>query len=199
MITITGSLVNRGAWIGANSGLTSYEGIKKQLADAVADDRVKAIVLDIESPGGLAVGAFETAAAVRDALAVKPVTAIVNGMAASAAYAIASGAGKIVSIESGISGSIGVRLIHLDNSRKLDREGVTPTIISAGDGKADANPFQPLTGEVADRAAGGSRQDLRPLHRDGRDRPQKAFGALDPRAGRPSLRWPGRSRRGPGR
>jgi signal peptide peptidase SppA len=145
VITVTGSLVNRGAWIGASSGLTSYEGFKHQLASAVADGEAKAIVIDMETPGGSVVGVFEAADAVRAAAAVKPVIAIVNGMAASAGYLIASAASRIITTPSGISGSIGVRAIHIEQSRKMDREGITPTIISAGEGKDFANPFEPLS------------------------------------------------------
>lgn len=148
IITITGSLVNRGAWIGSYSGLTSYEGIGHQIKSAAADSAVHSVILDMHSPGGEAVGAFETAALVRDLAARKRTIAVVNGMAASAAYAIASGATEIVSTETGVSGSIGVVLLHGDFSRQLDREGITPTLIHAGAHKVDGNPFEPLTEEV---------------------------------------------------
>lgn len=148
MITIVGTLVNRGAWIGANSGLVSYEGVKYQIQKAAADPAVRSILLDIQSPGGEAVGAFEAAAVVRQAAAQKKVVAVVNGMAASAAYAIASGASEIVTIETGISGSIGVVLLHVDYSRKLNAEGITPTFIFAGATKVDGNPFEPLSDAV---------------------------------------------------
>ncbi|TIT24412.1 MAG: S49 family peptidase [Mesorhizobium sp.] len=148
IITITGSLVNRGAWVGASSGLTSYEGIGFQLKAAAADPAVKSVILDLHSPGGEAVGAFETAALVRDLAAKKRTIAVVNGMAASAMYGIASGANEIVTIETGISGSIGVVLLHADFSRQLDREGITPTLIHAGAHKVDGNPFEPLSKDV---------------------------------------------------
>ena len=150
IITITGSLVNRGAWIGANSGLTSYEGIGHQIRAAAADPAVHSVILDMHSPGGEAVGAFETAALVRNLAASKRTVAIVNGMAASAAYAIASGASEIVTTETGVSGSIGVVLLHADFSRQLDRDGVTPTLIHAGAHKVDGNPFEPLSADVRD-------------------------------------------------
>lgn len=150
IITITGSLVNRGAWIGANSGLTSYEGIGHQLKTAAEDPQVHAAVLDLHSPGGEAVGAFETAALVRSLASRKRTVAVVNGMAASAAYAIASGASEIVTTETGVSGSIGVVLLHADFSRNLDREGITPTLIHAGAHKVDGNPFEPLSAGVRD-------------------------------------------------
>jgi len=148
IITITGSLVNRGAWVGASSGLTSYEGIKHQFAMAAADPEVGTIIVDMETPGGGALGAFEAAEAVRAAAQVKPVIVVVNGMAASAGYLLASAASRIVTTPSGMSGSIGVRLIHIEQSRKLDRDGITPTIISAGEGKDHANPLQPLSVEA---------------------------------------------------
>lgn len=148
VITITGSLVNRGAWIGASSGLTSYEGIQHQLKSAAADPAVRSILLDVHSPGGEAIGAFETAAMVRQISATKRVVAVVNGMAASAAYAIPSGANEIVTTETGVSGSIGVVVLHADVSRMLDEEGITPTLIFAGAHKVDGNPFGPLPDSV---------------------------------------------------
>ncbi|MCX5513428.1 peptidase S46 [Kaistia algarum] len=146
VIPVIGALVDRGAWLGQDmsTGQTSYEGIKYQLDAALADARATSILLDISSPGGEGVGAFEAAAAVRRAASQKRVVAVVNGMAASAAYAIASGASEIVTTPSGISGSIGVVMVHADYSRQMDKAGVTPTMIFAGAHKVDGNPFEPL-------------------------------------------------------
>jgi capsid assembly protease len=148
MIPVLGSLVNRGAWLGARSGMTSYEGLAFQLAQASADDDVKSIVLDIDSPGGEAVGAFEMADKVRSAAKSKSVVAVVNGMAASAAYAIASAASQIVSSPSGVAGSIGVVLMHADYSVALHQKGIKPTLIHAGAHKVDGNPYEPLSADV---------------------------------------------------
>lgn len=148
VITVAGSLVNRGAWIGANSGLVSYEGIKHQLGVAAADPKVRSIILDMSSPGGEAIGALETADAVRAVAAIKPVVAVVNGMAASAGYAIASGATEIVTTPTGVAGSIGVIMVHADYSEALADEGIKPTIIFAGAHKADGNSMQPLPDSV---------------------------------------------------
>ncbi len=150
IITITGSLVNRGAWVGASSGLTSYEGIGHQIKSALADDSVKSVILDCHSPGGEAVGAFETAMLVRELAGKKRTVAVVNGMACSAMYGIISGASEIVTTETGVSGSIGVVLLHADFSRQLDREGITPTLIHAGAHKVDGNPFEPLSADIRD-------------------------------------------------
>jgi ClpP class serine protease len=86
---------------------------------------------------------------IRAAAAVKPVIALVNGMAASAAYAMASAASRIVTIPSGVSGSIGVVMLHLDRSKQLAEAGIRPTLIFAGDHKVDGNPFEALPAAVA--------------------------------------------------
>ncbi|MBS7738951.1 MAG: S49 family peptidase [Chelatococcus sp.] len=151
IISVIGELVNRGAWVGASSGLVSYEGLAHSLRSAAADPQINAILLDLESPGGEAVGAFEISMLVRKVREEKPVIAMVNGMAASAAYAIASGASRIISIPSGLSGSIGVVMLHLDISEYLAAEGVKPTLIFAGGHKADGNPYEPLPEAVRAR------------------------------------------------
>jgi signal peptide peptidase SppA len=148
ILPIVGSLVNRGAWIGANSGLVSYEGIATQLREAQADPEVRAILLDIDSPGGEATGMFATANLVRAVNEVKPVVAFVNDVAASAAYGIASAAREIVVSPTSMVGSIGVVLTHLDRSGELEDRGVKPTLIHAGAHKIDGNPFGPLSDEV---------------------------------------------------
>lgn len=147
-IPIVGSLVNRGAWIGAYSGMVSYEGISAQLRDAEADPEVRAILLDIDSPGGEATGMFTVAEQVRQVGQTKPVTAYVNDMAASAAYGIASAANEIVVSPTSIVGSIGVVLTHLDRSGEMEKKGVKATLIYAGAHKVDGNPFGPLNEQV---------------------------------------------------
>ena len=148
ILPIVGSLVNRGAWIGANSGLVSYEGIAAQLREAQADPDVRAILLDIDSPGGEATGMFSTANLVRTVNEVKPVLAFINDVAASAAYGIASAAREIVVSPTSMVGSIGVVLTHLDRSGELEDRGVKPTLIHAGAHKVDGHPFGPLSDAV---------------------------------------------------
>lgn len=151
IIRVVGTMVNRGAYVGASSGVVSYEGVKHQVKSAAGNSKVQAIIIDLQTPGGEAVGAFECAEQVRIANSKKPVVALVNGMAASAGYAIASGAGEIVTTPSGISGSIGVVMMHADYSKKLETEGIKPTLITAGAHKADGNPMEPLPDDVKSR------------------------------------------------
>lgn len=148
IIPVLGSLVNRGGWLDAISGLTSYETLKHHIRLAAADLDVAGIVLDIDSPGGEAIGAFEAADAVAAAKAIKPVIASVTGLACSAAYAIASACTKIVVSPSSVVGSIGVVMLHIDRSRRMDNAGLTPTLIHAGARKVDGHPYGPLSDEV---------------------------------------------------
>ena len=164
IVPVQGELVNRGAWIGASSGLTSYEGFAEQLRAAVNDQSVRAILLDIDSPGGEASGAMEAGALVRQAAAQKPVVALVNSLAASAGYAIASGAGRIMIPPSGEVGSIGVIMLHVDQSAAIERAGVKPTLILSDDAdyKADHSPLAPLSeGQIGRlKASVNALQDL---------------------------------------
>lgn len=151
IVSVLGELVNRGAWLGASSGLTSYEGIIEQVRAAAADADVKHIVLDINSPGGEAYGMTDAARSIRAIAKAtgKRIVAVVNAMAASAAYGLACAADEIVIAESGIAGSIGVALVHFDRSGELEKRGVKATVITAGKLKAKGNPFGPLDEEAA--------------------------------------------------
>lgn len=145
IVSVVGSLVNRGAWIGAYSGMTSYEGVIAQLNDADADPEIHTLVIEGDSPGGEATGMFAAAAKVADIATRKRVIAVVNDMAASAMYGLISGATEIVVSPTSIVGSIGVVLTHLDRSGELASKGIRPTLIYAGRHKVDGNPFGPLS------------------------------------------------------
>ncbi|MGY3588075.1 S49 family peptidase [Bradyrhizobium sp. USDA 4350] len=148
IIPVIGSLVNRGGWLDAVSGITSYEKLKFQISAAARDPDVTSILLDIDSPGGEAVGAFEVGDVVHEATQSKEVVAVVNGLMASAAYAIGAQASRIVTTSSGISGSIGVVMMHADYSVAIANRGIKPTLIHAGARKVDGNPYTPLTDDV---------------------------------------------------
>lgn len=148
LVTIDGSLVNRGAWLEVQSGLTSYEGIAAQISDAAADPTIENIVLDINSYGGEATGMAALAALIRKAGRNKRVVAVVNDVAASAGYGLASAAHAIVISPTSLVGSIGVLLVHLDRSAEVEKKGIKPTLIHAGAHKVDGNPFEPLPDAV---------------------------------------------------
>ena len=145
VIPIHGSLVKRALGMEAASGLTSYAQIASLLDAALADPQVSGILLDIDSPGGEASGSFELARRVRDAASIKPVWAVANDAAYSAAYAIACSAQRVVVTETGGVGSIGVIALHVDQSVKDAHDGYRFTAITAGLRKNDYSPHEPLS------------------------------------------------------
>jgi signal peptide peptidase SppA len=152
-IPVHGILINRFNY--ATPYVTGYNAIRAMLRDALADDDVKAIVLDVNSPGGQAAGCFELADDVRAARETKPVLAYADSMAFSAAYALASAAHEIALPASGEVGSIGVVAMHVDLSKALDETGIKVTFVYAGKHKVDGNPYEPLSDDArADIQAG---------------------------------------------
>ena len=148
VIPIHGTLVRRTVGLEAESGLASYAAIASQLDAALVNPNAAAILLDIDSPGGESGGVFDLADRIRSAARVKPVWAVANEMAFSAAYALASGASRIFVSRTGGVGSIGVIAMHVDQSAKDAQDGVRYTAVFAGDRKNDLNPHQPITGEA---------------------------------------------------
>lgn len=148
VIPITGSLIHRGAWVGSYSGEVSYEGIGAQIDAAAEDAFVRGIALEIDSHGGEVAGCFDLADRIRAAREGKPVHAFVCDHAYSAAYALASQADKVIVPRAGGVGSIGVICMHADRSQQFEDFGVKVTVISAGERKADGNPYEPLPEDV---------------------------------------------------
>lgn len=139
------------------SGGTSTERLAARFREALADPNVGAIVLQVDSPGGSVFGVEELASLIHRSRGEKPIVAVADSEAASAAYWIAAQADELVVTPSGEVGSIGVWAAHEDLSRLIDAEGVTVTLISAGKYKIEGNPYEPL-GEEA-RAAMQGRVD----------------------------------------
>jgi len=148
IIPIYDTLVNRAGGISALSGLTTYEEIGKRFQAALADPKVKKIVLDIDSPGGEVSGVFDLVDEIYNARGVKPIIAAVNDIAYSAAYAIASAADKIYVPRTGGTGSIGVIAVHTDQSEYDKKAGMKYTAIYAGARKNDLSPHEEISAEA---------------------------------------------------
>ena len=148
VIPIHGTLVRRTSGIEAESGLASYTGIAAQLDAALASPEIAAILLDIDSPGGESGGVFDLVDRIRAASEVKPVWAVANDMAFSAAYALASAATRVFVARTGGVGSIGVIAMHVDQSVKDAHDGVRYTAVFAGERKNDLNPHEPISNEA---------------------------------------------------
>ena len=153
VVPILGPLSRRPSLFMSLFGLTeasTYQGIGRNLANALADREVKSIVLLIDSPGGTVGGLPELADQIARAGQVKPVTAVADGLAASAAFWLGSQATRFVATPSGELGSIGVFALHVDASRALDAAGLAPTFVASeiSPFKTERNPLEPLTGEA---------------------------------------------------
>lgn len=148
VLPVFGALYPRANMMAEVSGGTSMQVFNAAFAEAVANPEVKAIVLDIDSPGGAVTGIPETVAHIMAAREDKYIVAVANNMAASAAYWLGSAANEFYVTPSGEVGSIGVLTMHQDFSKQLEEAGVKSTIIRAGKYKADRNPYEPLSDET---------------------------------------------------
>lgn len=131
-----------------SGGGVSAEAIGATFAAAVRDPDITGIVLDIDSPGGNVEGIHELAEQIRAARGTKPIVAVANHAAASAAYWFATAADEVVVAPSGQVGSIGIISAHEDVSEQAAREGVKTTLITSSRFKAEGNPFAPLSDEA---------------------------------------------------
>jgi membrane-bound ClpP family serine protease len=158
VIPLHGVMVQRADWFMEACGMLSTDQVG-QLVDQAADDpSVEAIVIDVDSPGGSVFGTPELAAKVAAAAKQKKVIAVANSMAASAAYYVASQASEVVVTPGGMCGSIGVVMMHVDES-----EG-------PGDGRSGGD------------RAGDER------HEEGRDRSRAALAGVEGAPGIPDDR-----------
>lgn len=145
VVPIHGTLVQRAHGLDALSGLTSYAALSQSLSLALADEQVRGIVLDVDSHGGEAAGMFDLADSIRSARTHKPIWAVANDAAFSAAYALASAASTLYLTRTAGVGSIGVIALHVDQSQRDAAAGLRYTAITAGAHKADGSPHAPLS------------------------------------------------------
>lgn len=152
VIPVHGVLINRfnRCW----GFVTGYNFIRSQFRAAMADDDVKLIAFDVDSPGGDAPGCFELCEEIRAGRDTKPSIAVVDALSASGGYAVASSATRMVCTPSGSVGSIGVYWIHADRSGMHAQMGVKYTIFEAPEGgaKMDGSPYGPMSERAAKEA-----------------------------------------------
>jgi signal peptide peptidase SppA len=128
-------------------GGTSTQKFTQAFRDAMADDSVSGILIDIDSPGGSVFGVADLYDVIMSARGVKPVYGLVNSLCASAAYWLASACSQIIAVKGSMTGSIGVYTQHVDLSKALEMAGVSQEFISAGKFKVEGNQYGPLTEE----------------------------------------------------
>jgi len=140
VLGIAGPLVHRRMPSAESGGPTTYKSIAFQFKDAVEDPSVRAILLEIDSPGGEVGGVFQLANYIYQARQSKPVWAVANEGAYSAAYALGSSAGRLLLPSTAGVGSIGVIWQHMNQAKFDQALGVEFTVIQAGARKNDFNP-----------------------------------------------------------
>jgi HK97 family phage major capsid protein len=140
VIPICGMITPRSSYWG-----TSCDQLVLQAEAAAANPAVKAIVFDVDSPGGFVSGVPEAAARLLRIRSEKPTIAVVNHLMASAAYWLGSAASTVVVTPSSLTGSIGVFSAHVEYAQMLEDVGIKVTVIRAGRFKAEGNPYEPLT------------------------------------------------------
>ena len=129
---------------------TGYEYIHRAAARGMSDPGVNSVMLHVDSPGGTSDGLEDLADQLSAYRGRKPMTAMVDSLCCSAAYWLASSADSISTSRSGYLGSIGVRTMHVDFSKMLNKIGINVTHIFSGAHKVDGNMEEPLPKRVRD-------------------------------------------------
>lgn len=141
ILNIEGPLFRYANLFTAISGGTSYELLAQDFTSAIENDGVRAVLLNVNSPGGEADGVNELAEMIYNARGTKPIVAYVGGMGASGAYWIASAADRIVADQTALLGSIGVRTALLDDSKAMEDMGLREyVIVSSQSPNKDVDP-----------------------------------------------------------
>src|SRR5580698_350257 len=141
-LTSMGAHIER---VTVNGLITEVRKLTDQI-DALADDnRVKAVILSIDSPGGSVSGGETLHDAIARVAAKKPVVVTMGGLAASAGYMIAMPANRIFAREATLTGSIGVLLETGEISGLLGKLGITPEVIRSGPLKDEPSLVRPLS------------------------------------------------------
>jgi signal peptide peptidase SppA len=128
----------------SGAGGTSTQAFTASLREALADDAVGGIIIDIDSPGGSVFGTGELASEILAARAQKPIYGFVNSLCASAAYWTGAQCGQLFITPGGQAGSIGVYMQHVDESKAMEMEGYAAEFISSGKFKTEGNSLGPL-------------------------------------------------------
>lgn len=148
VIPVFGVLAKRMNMLTQISGGSSTQLIMQDFASAINDPVVKSVLLLVDSPGGTVDGTQTLADAIFNARGTKPINALADGMAASAAYWIASAADRVyASNGTTLLGSIGVVTSHVDVSKAEEKAGIKTTEIYAGKYKRLVSEYKPLDEE----------------------------------------------------
>jgi len=144
VISIKGIIIGDGAG-GFGEAVASSSEIVGLIEKADKKSSIKAIVLEINSPGGSAVASKEIADALKKSK--KPSVAVIREVGASGGYWIASAADHIIADDLSVTGSIGVISSYPEFSGLLEKYNITYNRLIAGQYKDIGDPFVPLSAD----------------------------------------------------
>ena len=146
-------------------GVIVRDGKRLAAVEALAEnDDARAVVVHIDSPGGTLAGGESLHRALRHVSERKPVVAVLDGLATSAAYMVAIAADRIYARESTLTGSVGVVLRTAEISRLLETIGVRTRTFRSGGLKSVPDPMEPVSPQAA--AAQGLIDEVYAMFRD---------------------------------
>lgn len=148
VIDVSGVIDSRASWF-----WTGYDEVQALVSLAMQHAAVSAVVLSLDSPGGVAAGMVDAGRSLRAAAdkAGKPLVAHAGPMACSAAYGLACAADRILVTEDGTVGSVGCIAVVTDRTAQNAQNGLARTVIASGTAKADGHPDQPQTSAALSR------------------------------------------------
>lgn len=141
-ISMIGHMTKGVSSLGGTSTIRTRQAIRK----AAADERVRAIMLSIDSPGGTVAGTPDLAGDVA-AAGGKPIWAHIDDLGASAAYYVAAGAERVTANSNALVGSIGTVMVLQDASKMAEKEGVKVHVLSTGPNKGTGTMGAEITAE----------------------------------------------------
>lgn len=148
VVRVRGALIKEPDFYSVLFGESTYESVRDIVQAAIDNPAVRAIVLDVDSPGGTVDGAFELRNFLRAAGQIKPIYAYANGQMTSAAYLLSCDAKEIGAPIATVMGSIGVISMHADFSEMYKEIGIKITYLTAGEYKATGNAYEPLSDDA---------------------------------------------------
>lgn len=145
VIPVQGFISPRDSWVVQMMGGTALDSLQQGIDICLNEPRIGGILFDFNTPGGSAFGvkgAADYIASVRDQ---KPMVSICRYMMCSAGYYLGAATSRIVAEPTSMIGSIGVVQDHFDESKALEKAGVTATVFRVPEYKGEGHPAEPLS------------------------------------------------------
>lgn len=144
---VFGTLIhgNHVAWLDVRGLIVENRDRQKSLDNLTSNDRARALIVYIDSPGGTTYGGEDLYRTLRKVADHKPVIAVIGTLGTSAGYLVALASERIYARPTSITGSIGVLMETAEISKLLDRIGVSTDTIKSSEFKSTPSPLQPMT------------------------------------------------------